>query len=123
MNELDVKRVLQKAIDTYGMYAQLDMCIEEMSELTKAICKLKRVRAQLEDKVSVTAEQAKKVGEAVDNIEEETADVLIMLEQIKMMFDSHNIEQQTEHKVKRLAERLGMNNQKVTTCDKKEYWG
>lgn len=103
------KEILQKAIDTYGINAQLDMCIEEMSELTKAICKYKRVIAQLKDKVSVTAEEAKKVSESVDNIAEETADVLIMLEQMKMIFGTSIIEQQTEHKVKRLAERLGIN--------------
>ncbi len=100
MTELDVKRVLQKAIDTYGMYAQLDMCIEEMSELTKAICKYKRLGASNPNIVPV-----------IENLEEETADVLIMIEQIKMMFDSHNIEQQTEYKIKRLAERLDMSNE------------
>lgn len=35
-------KVLQSAIDHYGEESQLDMAIEEMSELTKAICKYKR---------------------------------------------------------------------------------
>lgn len=33
--------VLHKAIETYVKDAQLDMCVEEMSELTKEICKTK----------------------------------------------------------------------------------
>lgn len=37
------KEILQKAIDTYGVNAQSDMVIEEMSELTKEILKLRRV--------------------------------------------------------------------------------
>lgn len=35
-------KILQEAIDHYGEESQLDMAIEEMSELTKAICKYKR---------------------------------------------------------------------------------
>ena len=46
-----------------------------------------------------------------------------MIEQMKMMFDRHNIEQQIHFKVKRLAERLDMSSKKVTTCDKKENLG
>ena len=95
------KEILRKAIDTYGINAQLDMCIEEMSELTKAICKYKR---------AFNSKEPVRNGafEAFGNVEEETADVLIMLEQIKMMFDRNNIEQQIEYKTKRLSERLGM---------------
>ena len=33
--------ILAKAINEYGDDSQLDMCIEEMSELTKEICKKK----------------------------------------------------------------------------------
>lgn len=96
------KEVLQKAIDTYGINAQLDMCIEEMSELTKAICKYKRIYSTVGNVMT---------ADIYDNVCEETADVLIMIEQMQMMFDSHNIEQQAEHKVKRLAERLGMSDE------------
>lgn len=117
MNELDVKRVLQKAIDTYGVEAQLDMCIEEMSELTKAICKYKRKG------LGWTDPHAK----VILDLAEETADVTIMLLQLNMMLEEFDFENKVneiaEHKVERLAERLGMENEKVTTCDKKEYWG
>lgn len=39
-------KVLQSAIDHYGEENQLDMAIEEMAELTKAICKYKRAVQQ-----------------------------------------------------------------------------
>ena len=115
MNELDVKRVLQQAIDTYGVEAQLDMCIEEMSELTKAICKYKRLQNSISENKYVARTEmldfTSKLSTATDNIAEETADVLIMLEQIKMIFGTSTIEKQIDYKVKRLAERLGMSDE------------
>lgn len=35
-------KILERAINTYGAYAQVDMAIEEMSELTKALLKHRR---------------------------------------------------------------------------------
>lgn len=37
-----MKEVFEKAILTYGQTAQEDVAIEEMSELIKAICKMRR---------------------------------------------------------------------------------
>ena len=37
-----MNETLLKAIKTFGIDAQLDMVVEEMSELTKEICKKKR---------------------------------------------------------------------------------
>lgn len=37
-----MKEVFEKAILTYGQTAQKDVAIEEMSELIKAICKMRR---------------------------------------------------------------------------------
>lgn len=84
------KTVLQSAIKTYGNDNQLWMVIEEMSELAKEICKHHR-------------------GENVsDAIAEEVADVEIMLEQVKMIFDIHEeVEWNIACKVERLSKRLG----------------
>lgn len=83
-------KILQEAIDHYGEESQLDMAIEEMSELTKAICKYKRLKkAVTSDSGSVN----KRVVEweryyvTIDDIKEEIADALVMLEQLMMMFD------------------------------------
>lgn len=82
--------VYKKAIETYGINAQLDMVIEEMSELTKEICKRKRGKDNKEA------------------IAEEIADVFIMIKQLQMMVGIHDSEvAAVKHdKLSRLAERL-----------------
>lgn len=107
MSELDVKGILQQAIDTYGVEAQLDMCIEEMSELTKAICKYKRKGLRL----------IKPPDKVIQDLAEEAADVKIMLLQLNMMLEvekfdfEDKVNEIVERKVERLAERLGMSNE------------
>lgn len=87
--------VLQQAIDTYGSLAQEEMAIEEMSELTKAIVKRHRAR----DKDSYQ--------QAMSNIAEEMADVIIMLTQLLMFYRNRKeVQQAVDEKVKRLAGRL-----------------
>lgn len=83
--------ILQKAIATYGEQSQVDMAIEEMAELTKALLKYRR-------------NENMAVSERLDNIIEEIADVQIMLDQLKMIYGS--TEKQDEFKLKRLNERL-----------------
>lgn len=68
------------------------MMVEEMSELTKAICKLYRTK----DDGSASA--------AVENIREEMADVQIMLDQMKIMFPSTGDYERA--KLERLGKRL-----------------
>ena len=83
---------LRRAIDTYGEQAQSDTMLEEMSELAKAILKLRR------------AGNAADIEQAVANIREEIADVQIMLDQMKLIHgDVADIEAE---KLTRLAERL-----------------
>ena len=89
------EELYKTAVDYWGVPAQVDMCIEEMSELTKAICKWKRT-------LDMTKEP-----DAVRHIAEEVADVEIMLEQMKMIFsidEQVNIEK--DFKLIRLKERL-----------------
>ena len=42
------RALLDRAITTYGAPAQMDMAVEEMAELTKALCKIKRAQAGYE---------------------------------------------------------------------------
>lgn len=84
-----------RAITTYGAPAQMDMAVEEMAELTKALCKIKRAQAGCE----VTA--------AIGNVIEEMADVQIMLDQLRIIFHRST----EEAKLERLKNRLdGRNN-------------
>lgn len=82
--------VLKKAIQTYGPSMQMNIAIEEMSELIKEICKFKRGNLNTEP------------------IVEEIADVYIMLEQLKMMFAIENevLQVLIDSKINRLEERL-----------------
>ena len=66
------EEILKKAIKTFGKNAQLLMVLEEMSELQKEI--LKHVNRGKDN---------------IDEIIDETADVEIMLEQLKYIFDIH----------------------------------
>lgn len=95
------KETYRKAIDTYGKDKQLDVVIEEMSELTKEICKFKRGQDNHQQ------------------IVEEIADVEIMLQQLKMICDVRcsELEGVKYQKTERLAERL--NNDKPESEDQR----
>lgn len=94
MMDAEARRaLLEHAIRLYGEPAQMDMAIEEMAELTKAICKVKRA--------SCAAEAAA----ALENAVEEMADVQIMLDQLRIIFH-RSTEEIEEAKLERLAGRL-----------------
>lgn len=87
------RALLDRAITTYGAPAQMDMAVEEMAELTKALCKIKRAQAGCE----VTA--------AIGNAIEEMADVQIMLDQLRIIFGRSTAEIE-EDKLRRLLRRI-----------------
>lgn len=83
-------KIMQLAIDHYGEENQLDMAIEEMSELTKAICKYKRLKKSIASNSSSVNKQIKEWDRyqvTVDDIKEEIADVYVMLEQLTVIFN------------------------------------
>ena len=90
--------VICDAIDTYGREAQTDMCIEECSELIKALLKFRRL--PLEERL------AAKGMKVLENIQEEIADVQIMLWQIDLMYGYGYVEDQIDKKLNRLKERI-----------------
>ncbi len=86
MNDFEI---LQEAIDRYGMDAQLKMVLEEMSELQKEICKFWRGKDNLEQ------------------IADEVADVEIMLEQVRIIFQIEDVvDEHISQKISRLRDRL-----------------
>lgn len=92
------KKVYEHAIDKYGIKPQMMMVIEEMSELTKAICKFFRVPGYMEPDADI-----------IDAIAEETADVTIMLEQLRLILGiNDNVCEHMDQKIERLAERLDL---------------
>ena len=87
------KDFYQRCIDVWGEDAQIKMCIEEMSELIKELCKNWR-----KDKTN-TPEQIK-------NICEEIADVQNMADQMQMIFGEEMVEEFRREKIKRTQKRL-----------------
>ena len=69
------KSILIKALNKYGATAQEDVCIEELSELIKAILKLRRSAKY----------QQYSVNDCMTNLIEEIADVEICIEYLKLI--------------------------------------
>lgn len=85
------KATYNAALRKWGVDAQVMMAVEEMSELTKEICKIYRGKGTLDD------------------LADEIADVLITLEQLKLIYDlSDIVDDHIAAKIKRLQDRLGM---------------
>ena len=82
-------KTYQEAINTFGPEKQEEVAVEEMAELTKEICKNWRGK---------------------DNraaIAEEIADVTIMLEQLRIMFElNESVSLYMDMKIRRAAENL-----------------
>jgi NTP pyrophosphatase (non-canonical NTP hydrolase) len=79
----------QMVIDKWGVDAQLTVVIEELSELAKEVCKIKRGMGTLV------------------NIAEEVADVEIMCEQLRYIYDIDSVvDEWKQSKLTRLANRL-----------------
>lgn len=88
MNPVE-KYIFEKALAYYGPEAQIKMLYEEMAELQLAVCKNGRGADNL------------------DNIAEELADVGIMLDQMRLLFDVEERSRDIRvEKVARLAERM-----------------
>lgn len=87
--EKDGGEIFRRALEAFGAQAQMMMAIEEMSELTKEICKNGRGQ------------------ENATHIAEEIADVEIMLCQMKMLFDcAGQVETFRRYKLERLTGRI-----------------
>lgn len=85
------KPVYEEALRKWGSDAQTMMAVEEMSELTKELCKLRRG------------------GRDLDALADEVADVTIMMEQLRLIYGINDqVCEHMDRKIQRLQERLGM---------------
>ena len=87
--------ILKRAIDHHGIDNQLTKTIEELSELTKEICKLKIAGQNFNGADLIRARQ---------NLLEEKADVYIMLMQLDLHFGDSLA--YIDAKIARLKERM-----------------
>ena len=86
---MDDKRIYSEALYKYGAQMQETVCIEELSELQKALCKHIRGNGSMAD------------------ISEEIADVQIMLAQMILLFNLESeVEKWRNTKMERLRDRL-----------------
>ena len=97
MNYQEVTDTYKQAIETYGVRMQKLMAIEEMSELTKEICKDFRGKMDREHLI------------------EEMADVMIMLDQMLLLYkiSGEEVGLMRIKKVERLKERLEKQNDEI----------
>ena len=82
-------KILKQTIDHYGRGYQLNVAIEELSELIKELCKYKR-------------------GQGSEmHIAEEMADVKIILAELELIFDNkHRVNTWLNCKLQRLRDRM-----------------
>lgn len=97
MNHKEIIDTYKQAIETYGEHAQKLMAIEEMSELTKEICKDFRGKLNREHLI------------------EEIIDVIITIDQLIMMYEisEEEIVSMCIRKINRLKERLEKQNDEI----------
>ena len=82
-------KIINQAIDIFGTQNQIYVAIEELSELTKELCKYLRYLGDTK------------------NISEEMADVIIMIEQLKIIFNNESeIDKWVDKKLERLQSRI-----------------
>jgi len=88
VSDTDRWELYEKAIETWGEQAQIDVLGEECSELSAEMSRVMRGRTDEEE------------------LAEEIADVEIMIEQMRRMLDESTIEKAKVQKLKRLRSRL-----------------
>ena len=97
MTNQEIIDTYKQAIELYGEHSQKLMAIEEMSELTKEICKDFRGKLDREHLI------------------EEMTDVLITMDQMMIMYEIsvNEIKQMREGKLERLKERMDKANDEI----------
>ena len=85
------KEIYESAVTKWGIAPQMNMTIEECSELIKSICKAHRYGDS---------------PEICESVIDEIADVTIMCEQMAFIFGEELVQNKIEEKLKRLEKRL-----------------
>lgn len=92
-------RICMAAIDRWGRDAQMIKAMEEMAELTHALCRY--------------VGEGKHDRKTVENIREEIADVSIVIDQLKAIFGPEEVGMWRLDKLQGMAERLGLEDEGV----------
>ena len=92
----EFREAYNKFLKAWGEDAQIMMAIEEMSELTKELCKYLRYKGFKE----------KDESSVIENINEETADVLNCVEQLEIIFNEKKIDEIRKEKIERTLKKV-----------------
>ena len=84
----EFKDLCRRILDTYGVSAQVDKCIEEMAELTLALEHLRDGRGSREEVIT------------------EIADVLFTASQMAVLFGDDEVSAELQFKMERMEERM-----------------
>jgi hypothetical protein len=102
MNILTI-RACRKAIEAYGEVHQITKALEEMSELSKELCK---VLCDYHESLNLGVMPGVP-AEVYDHIAEEMADVMIMVTQLEMIFNNTGaVRKWIDFKTNRLSEEI-----------------
>ena len=102
---LDEQQVFIDSVKVYGEANQLEQVQEELAELQLAISKYKRTLR--------TQQEEERVNVARLDMEREVADVIIMMTQMKLMFDNYTIQDTISEKLERQRKRIDARNQNL----------
>lgn len=92
-----------KIANTFGLQAQQNQLVEEMAELTQAICKLNRVTV-LGQPLPMVRKEAEVIK---DNMIEELADVRLVLDQVVYLLGCEQVvDEIIQYKIQRTMERM-----------------
>ena len=99
--------VYRRCISQYGEQNQVDMCLEEMSELTKALLKYRRKLSLIKGECVNSTSDSTDLKKAREDIIDELADVKIMVRQMEMIFRAEEeVSARIDFKVSRQVKRL-----------------
>lgn len=98
------KEVWKECVSRYGENVQVDIAIEEMSELIKALLKYRCKKTENEQRRHSDGSNLKSL---LEDISEETADVIIMIEQLLMIYhNEETVDKWIHYKAERQRKRM-----------------
>lgn len=102
MSQEELKEILEnniKIVEYYGIKNQIPVWIEEMSELTKVLCKWFRRYDELEGDIA---------SQLLHDMKEEITDVMICLDQLKhhILYTEDDLMENYKFKVNRQLQRI-----------------
>ncbi len=99
-------KVYDELEEEFGEDMQYHVCIEEMSELTKALCKYLRFKNEKQN-----PENIEKLNKIKENIIEECADVLICANHMRKIFGEAEVDAVMDFKIQR-GKQIAQNHKK-----------